>query len=99
MNHPTLTGRGPGAGPASQPNLPWTDLGSLSPRQREIARLIARSHTDREIGADLDLDRALVADQVEHLRQVLGFDTRLQIAALVQRQDPLGGDQESGQAV
>lgn len=78
MNHPKLTRRGPGAGPASQPNLPWTDLGSLSPRQRAIARLIARGHTDREIGADLDLDRALV----------LGFDTRLQTAALVKQQDP-----------
>lgn len=66
----------------------------LTRRQREIAHLIARGHTNAEIGAELHLDRTAVGEAVERLRDRLGLDTRLQIAAwaIEHAPDRDGGD-------
>jgi DNA-binding NarL/FixJ family response regulator len=78
-------------GPPGEASIPTTDLTCMTPRQRTIARLIARGHTNQEIGVEVNLDRAAVAEEVEHLRAALGLGTRLQIAVLAMGHDP-GGD-------
>jgi DNA-binding NarL/FixJ family response regulator len=54
---------------------------SLSPRQREVARLIATGLANPEIGSELRLDRASVAVEVERLLGALGMRSRLEVAA------------------
>ena len=56
-----------------------------------IARLIAPGHTDQEIGVEIHLDRAVVAEEVEHLRAALGLATRLQIAVPAMQPGPAPG--------
>jgi non-specific serine/threonine protein kinase len=52
----------------------------LTPRQREVAALVAEGLTNREIAARLVLERGTVANHVEAILQRLGFHHRTQIA-------------------
>jgi len=51
----------------------------LSPRQREVAALIAAGLTNKEIAARLQLRPHTVRNHVEQIMQRLGFTTRTQI--------------------
>lgn len=63
----------------------------LTPRQREIARLIATGMSNREIAAELVLSVRTVESHVEHILDRLGHSTRSQVAAWVaQRSDDSG---------
>jgi len=59
----------------------------LTPRQREIAALIASGLTNEQIGLRLDVTKGTVANHVEHILQRLGADRRTQIAAWVVEQN------------
>jgi DNA-binding CsgD family transcriptional regulator/tetratricopeptide (TPR) repeat protein len=53
----------------------------LTPREREIARLVALGRTNRDIAAGLVLSERTVANHVQHVLTKLGFTRRAQIAA------------------
>jgi DNA-binding NarL/FixJ family response regulator len=57
-------------------------LGELTPRQREIAALIARGYSNAEIARELVLVPGTVANHVEQILTRLGFRNRTQVAAL-----------------
>jgi DNA-binding CsgD family transcriptional regulator/tetratricopeptide (TPR) repeat protein len=62
------------------------DFSLLSPREMEVARLIAEGMTNREIAAALTVAPKTAAAHVEHIRTKLGFSRRAQIAAWVAAQ-------------
>jgi DNA-binding NarL/FixJ family response regulator len=54
--------------------------GSLSPREREVAALIARGLSNREIGAALSITEKTAANHVEHIMTKLHLRSRAQVA-------------------
>jgi len=89
---------GPEGGPAGDPPVPpipqpraatgdaAAEPAVLTPREREIAALIARGLSNRAIGDELYITGATVARHVANMMTKLGFNTRAQIAAWVARQ-------------
>jgi DNA-binding NarL/FixJ family response regulator len=63
--------------PASHPPDP------LTPREREIAGLVARGLTNRQIAADLSISERTVSTHLTRVLGKLGFTTRSQAAAWV----------------
>jgi len=57
--------------------------GPLTPREREVAGLIARGQTNREIAASLVISERTADAHVQNILNKLGFATRAQIAAWV----------------
>jgi non-specific serine/threonine protein kinase len=53
----------------------------LSPREREVAALVAQGCTNQQIAARLIFTEATAAKHVEHILGKLGFTSRVQIAA------------------
>jgi predicted ATPase/DNA-binding CsgD family transcriptional regulator len=70
---------GPAAGAAAVPS-------TLTPREREIAALIARGLSNRAIADELVISQATVARHVANMLTKLGFSSRAQVAAWVARQ-------------
>ena len=58
-------------------------VGKLTPRQREVAALIASGLTNMEIAERLVLTPGTVANHVEGILRRLGFRSRTQVAALL----------------
>lgn len=58
----------------------------LSPREREVADLVAEGLTNREIAKRLFLSERTVDGHLEHVREKLDVNTRAQIATWVVRQ-------------
>lgn len=58
-------------------------VGKLTPRQREVASLIAAGLTNMEIAEQLVLTSGTVANHVEGILRRLGFRSRAQVAALI----------------
>ncbi|MFI7341196.1 ATP-binding protein [Streptomyces sp. NPDC050085] len=54
----------------------------LTPRERQVAALVSRDLTNREIAAELVVSKRTVDSHVEHILTKLGFTSRSQIAAL-----------------
>jgi non-specific serine/threonine protein kinase len=82
---------GAAAGAALSAAAPATPDGSaarLTPRQLEVARLVARGLSSREIAAGLSITERTAENHVEHILGKLGFRSRAQIAAWVERQNP-----------
>lgn len=76
-----------GGTPASQPPAPVpspaaTLLDSLSPRERDILRGIARGASNKEIGAELGIAETTVKIHVQHVLRKLDVSTRVQAAVL-----------------
>jgi DNA-binding NarL/FixJ family response regulator len=65
----------------SQPVAPVSDAASakLTAREREVARLLARGLTNRQIAERLVITERTVAAHVEHLLNKLGFASRHQV--------------------
>ena len=57
----------------------------LTHREREVAALVARGYTNRQIAAELKISERTAANHVQHILDKLGFDNRAQIAAWVVR--------------
>ena len=74
-------------GGAGGPAVPST----LTPRERELATLIARGLSNRAIADELVISQATVARHVANMLTKLGFSSRAQIAAWVARQHGPGG--------
>ena len=75
----TIAGAGAGPAPAAVPS-------TLTPREREIAALIARGLSNRAIADELVISQATVARHVANMLTKLGFSSRAQVAAWVARQ-------------
>jgi DNA-binding CsgD family transcriptional regulator len=64
-----------------------TQPGDLTPRERQIAELVARGLTNRQIADVLHLAERTAENHVQHILTKLGFQNRSQIAAWATRQD------------
>jgi predicted ATPase/DNA-binding CsgD family transcriptional regulator len=88
---------GPAAGVAPSPPAPPATgqdgaaaadagaAGGLTPRERQIAALIAGGHSNRAIGDELGISPATAARHVANILLKLGFSSRAQIAAWASR--------------
>ncbi|MFN8526650.1 MAG: tetratricopeptide repeat protein [Chloroflexota bacterium] len=67
----------------SQPGLAPapTGNGSVTPREREVAILIARGLTNRQIAETLVITEGTAANHVVHILNKLGFSSRAQVAS------------------
>jgi DNA-binding NarL/FixJ family response regulator len=54
-------------------------LGQLTPREREVAVLVARGNSNRQIGDAMVITERTVATHIEHILNKLGFTSRTQI--------------------
>jgi non-specific serine/threonine protein kinase len=61
--------------------LPGSSLPQLTPREREVAELVARGDSNKEIAANLTVSRRTAETHIEHILSKLGFTSRTQIAA------------------
>ncbi|HSS60204.1 MAG TPA: LuxR C-terminal-related transcriptional regulator [Candidatus Limnocylindrales bacterium] len=59
----------------------------LSPRELEVAGMVAQGLTNREIAAKLFISERTVDGHLEHIREKLGVNTRAQVAAWVVRRE------------
>jgi predicted ATPase/DNA-binding CsgD family transcriptional regulator/Tfp pilus assembly protein PilF len=82
----------PAAPPASWAPIPrprpaaGSEVSTLTPRELEIARLIARGLSNRAIAEELVISQATVARHVANMLTKLGFNSRAQVAAWMARQ-------------
>ncbi|RVW06075.1 ATP-binding protein [Rhodococcus spongiicola] len=66
--------------------IPTDTTPALTPRQRQVAELVARGLTDREIAETLVIAQRTAEGHVERVLTKLGFGSRTQIAAWVAEQ-------------
>jgi len=71
---------------AAVPPLRLSAPGGLTPREVEIAALIAKGHSNRAIGEELVISPATAARHVANIMLKLGFSSRAQIAAWAVRE-------------
>jgi len=76
---------GPRRVPAAIPDAARTAVPAdashpLSPRELEVALLIAKGLKSKEVGNKLDIERGTVDKHIEHIYNKLGFDSRPQLA-------------------
>ena len=63
--------------------VPGAATDPLSPRERQVAILVGRGHTNRQVSADLVISEGTVATHVQHILAKLELHSRAQIAAWV----------------
>lgn len=68
----------------------------LTPRETQIAQLIAEGMSNREIATRLVIVQRTAEGHVEHILNKLGFNSRAQIAAWVGRQKRARGGEDRG---
>ena len=85
---PTLPAR------ATQPVAYAGQLDGLTPREREVADLVARGYSNQQIADALVVTRGTVANHVAHILAKLAVANRTQVAAWVL--DPTAIGQEDG---
>ncbi len=68
------------ASSASAVAAPPSPIDTLSPREREIVRLIARGASNKEIGRELGIAETTVKIHVQHLLRKLDLSSRVQAA-------------------
>ena len=64
---------------------PWRNPGGLTPRQLQVAALVGRGHTNREIGRILGVSVRTAESHVDHILAKLGLSNRLELTAWAQR--------------
>ncbi|WP_241840062.1 AAA family ATPase [Frankia sp. CcI49] len=84
---PAVAGQGPvvaGQGPA----VTRPAQATLSPREMQVAQLVAEGLTNRQIAGRLVISERTAQNHVQHILTKLGFRARSQIAAWVVRNSP-----------
>lgn len=81
-----LQARAP-ASPAGPP--PPADSGPLTPREREVADLIARGMTNRQIARQLGIAEWTAVNHVRHIMRKLECPSRIHVARWMARQGPV----------
>jgi DNA-binding NarL/FixJ family response regulator len=66
---------------ASHPPAEIAHEDPLTPREREVAALVARGLSNREIASLLVVSEGTAGNHVQHILEKLGFHTRAQIAS------------------
>ena len=61
----------------------------LSRREREVAQLVARGLSNREIAERLYLSERTIDNHVHHILDKLGFDSRVQVATWLTKNEHL----------
>jgi DNA-binding NarL/FixJ family response regulator len=56
-------------------------IGPLTRREWQVALLIARGYSNRQLAVALVVSTGTAANHVQHIREKLGFHSRAQIAA------------------
>ena len=69
-----------------------TDEPALTPRENEVARLVAEGLSNKDIAAALFVSERTVETHVQHILTKLGFSSRTQVAAWLARARPTGVD-------
>lgn len=73
-------------GPFQPPIVASNDLGySLTERELDVLRLLARGHTNAQIGADLFMSPKTASVHVTHILRKLGVTGRVQAATVAER--------------
>jgi predicted ATPase/DNA-binding NarL/FixJ family response regulator len=67
--------------PAQAVSQPSRAPGGLTPREQEVAALVARGLTNRQIADELVITEGTAANHVKHILAKLTLDSRVQIAA------------------
>src|SRR5256885_9199221 len=67
-------------------SLPEIDV-RLSPREREVAAMVAEGLTNREIAARLFISERTADGHLEHIREKLGVNARAQVTAWLVRRE------------
>ena len=80
---PPTDGHGPAAGPDRELRAAADDGGVLSRREAEIAELVGRGLTNRQIAVIAHISERTVETHVGHVLAKLGFTRRSEIAAWV----------------
>jgi non-specific serine/threonine protein kinase len=80
--------RRPDGGGRRRPAGAPGEAAGLTPREREVAALVARGHTSRQIAAALIITERTAASHVQHIRTKLGVRSRAQIAVWVAEHGP-----------
>ena len=81
----------PPASSAALPAAPAVSDGvPLTPREMQVARLVAGGRSNREIAAELVISQRTAENHVEHILAKLGFTSRAQVAAWVAASQPDG---------
>ena len=77
--------------PPERPPAPAVSEGApLTPREMQVARLIAGGRSNKEIAAGLVISQRTAENHVEHILAKLGFTSRAQVAAWVAASQPGG---------
>jgi predicted ATPase/DNA-binding CsgD family transcriptional regulator len=63
----------------------WPAASMLTPREREVARLIARGRSNKEIAAELDISPHTAGNHVANIIAKLGVESRAAVAAFAVR--------------
>ncbi|HUE76157.1 MAG TPA: LuxR C-terminal-related transcriptional regulator, partial [Chloroflexota bacterium] len=83
--------------PAESPDAGKSRVGQsavLTRREREVAVLIARGHTNRQIAAELIIAEGTAANHVVHILDKLGYNARSQIAVWAAEHGLLASDDQ-----
>ena len=75
-----------------------TEARHLTPRQREVARLIGLGYTNAQIAALLVLQPGTAANHVAHILNRLGLVNRAQVAVWAVHQGLIDGPRRAEQA-
>jgi ATP/maltotriose-dependent transcriptional regulator MalT len=67
----------------------------LTAREQEVARLVARGFTNRQIASELVVTEATAAKHVENIREKLGLNSRTQVGAWVRDHETAAAPQVS----
>jgi predicted ATPase/DNA-binding NarL/FixJ family response regulator len=70
----------PGPAPAAPRKRGLGPSDELTRREREVALLLARGHTDRQIAEELTITEGTAGIHVHHILEKLGFRSRVQVA-------------------
>ncbi|SFO56411.1 non-specific serine/threonine protein kinase [Actinomadura madurae] len=76
------------------PDAPDRDAGRsspLTPRETQIARLVAEGESNKRIAAALVISQRTVEGHIEHIMNKLGFNSRVQIAGWINDHDRAAG--------
>ncbi len=87
-----LAGASQGAAQRKAPTAP----AALTPRECEVAALIAQGSTNREIARSLVISERTAEGHVQSILNKLGFSSRAQIAAWAAKHEIAGGDDARG---
>jgi DNA-binding NarL/FixJ family response regulator len=73
----------PAAPGAPAPAAPGPGAAPLTPREMQVARLVAQGRSNKQIAARLVISQRTAEGHVEHILVKLGFTSRAQVAAWI----------------